>query len=301
MSAAHEIPETSPNASRPAKQSGSELPFHMRNRHFEAGETRHWYNNDPVVTAHFNALSAMFPGGERFFCDTVRMQKHKITDPKLLGEIKEFLGQEAIHSREHQAYNDRIAAQGYPMAKIEARSMRMLGLAKKTLPPRAQLGQTVALEHFTAILADQLLSDRETFRKQATREEYELWMWHAVEETEHKAVAFDVLKAVSSKPGFYLNRVRALLMTTIFFNINLFLHIRDLLKIDGLQRSPRAWGRLFTYLWISPGPLRRAIPAYLDWFRPGFHPWQHDNRHLVAEWKREHGEETVEAAPPSAA
>ncbi|ABS63545.1 metal-dependent hydrolase-like protein [Parvibaculum lavamentivorans DS-1] len=279
-----------------ASQSGSRLSFKTRNRHFAAGNERHWYNGDPVITAYFNALSAMFPDGERFFCDTVRKQKHKIGDPKLQDEIREFLGQEAIHSREHQLYNDRIAELGYPMRKIEARSARMLALAKKVLPPRAQLGQTVALEHFTAILADQLLTDREIFRDQATPEEYELWMWHAVEETEHKAVAFDVLKAVSSKPAFYLNRVRALLMTTLFFNANLFMHIRDLLKTDGLHWSPRAWGRLFAYLWVRPGSLRKAIPAYLDWFRPGFHPWDHDNRDLVAAWKQEHNEAQIAAS-----
>ncbi|PKQ02649.1 MAG: metal-dependent hydrolase [Alphaproteobacteria bacterium HGW-Alphaproteobacteria-12] len=278
-------------------QSSSRLPFKTRNRQFKAGERRHWYNDDPVVTAYFNALSAMFPEGERFFCDTVRTQKHKIADPKLLAEIKEFLGQESIHSREHQAYNDRIAAQGYPMEKIEKRSGRMIGLMRRLMPPRAQLGQTVALEHFTAILADNLLKERETFRAHATPEEYELWMWHAVEETEHKAVAFDVLKAISSKPVFYLNRVRALAMTTIFFNINMFFHLRDLLKVDGLQWSPRAWAHLFYYLWIEPGPLRKSIPAYLDWFRPSFHPWQHDNRDLVAAWKAEHGESELQAAP----
>jgi len=184
-----------------------------------------------------------------------------------------------------------------PMEKIEKRSRRMIKLMRILMPPRAQLGQTVALEHFTAILADNLLKDREMFREHAAPEEYELWMWHAVEETEHKAVAFDVLKAVSSKPVFYLNRVRALVMTTIFFNINLFFHLRDLLKADGLQWSPRAWARLFRYLWVEPGPLRRSIPAYLDWFRPSFHPWQHDNRDLVAAWKAEHDEDELQAAP----
>lgn len=271
-------------------QSGSRLPFKTRNRRFEAGEKHHWYDDDPVITAYFNALSAMFPVGERFFCDTVRRQRDRISDPKLQAEIREFLGQEAVHSREHQAYNDRVAAQGYPVWKLERRSARMQNLARLLMPPRAQLGQTVALEHFTAMLADHLLSNREHFRQRATPEEYELWMWHAVEETEHKAVAFDVLRAVSSGPAFYLNRTRSLLMATIFFNINLFLHTRDLLKVEKLQWSPRAWGRLFHYLWIDPGPLRRSFPAYLDWFRPSFHPWQHDNRHLVVEWKREHGE-----------
>lgn len=63
------------------------------------------------------------------------------------------------------------------------------------------------------------------------------------------------------------------------------------------QRRPRARARLFRCLWIDPGPLRKSIPAYLDWFRPSFHPWQHDNRDLVAAWKAEHGESELQAAP----
>lgn len=288
---------TSPTAETPSvSQSGSQLAFATRNRQFKAGERKHWYDGDPAITAYFNALSAMFPVGERFFCDTVRYQKHKITDSKLQAEIKEFLGQEAIHSREHQAYNDRIAAQGYPMAKLERRSARMQKLARFLMPKKAQLGQTVALEHFTAVLADHLLREHEMFARHASPEEYELWMWHAVEETEHKAVAFDVLKAVTRPGTFYFLRVRSLLMATIFFNINLALHMRDLLKADGLQWSPRAWGRIFHYMWINPGPLWKSIPAYLDWFRPSFHPWMHDNRELVAEWKAAHGEEPAGAA-----
>ncbi|MEP2827841.1 metal-dependent hydrolase [Parvibaculum sp.] len=284
------------SAAAAPSQSGSQLAFTIRNRQFQAGERKSWYDGDPAITAYFNALSAMFPAGERFFCDTVRYQKHKITDPKLQGEIKEFLGQEAIHSREHQSYNDRVAAQGYPMDKLERRTARMQNLARMLMPKKAQLGQTVALEHFTAVLADHLLRERETFGRHASPEEYELWMWHAVEETEHKAVAFDVLKAITNPVTFYLLRTRSLLMATIFFNINLTLHIRDLLKADRLQWSPRAWGRIFHYLWINPGPLWKSIPAYLDWFRPSFHPWMHDNRELVAEWKSAHGEAPAEAA-----
>ncbi|MEQ8950581.1 metal-dependent hydrolase, partial [Parvibaculum sp.] len=106
----------------------------------------------------------------------------------------------------------------------------------------------------------------------------------------------DVLKAVTRPGTFYFLRVRSLLMATIFFNINLFLHIRNLLAVERMQWSPRAWGRLAHYLWINPGPLRKSIPAYLDWFKPSFHPWQHDNRELVAEWKTAHGEETAHAA-----
>ena len=32
---------------------------------------------------------------------------------------------------------------------------------------------------------------------------------------------------------------------------------------------------------VRPGVLRRALPDWLDFFRPGFHPWMHDNREFL--------------------
>ncbi|MGX1198740.1 metal-dependent hydrolase [Parvibaculum sp. MBR-TMA-1.3b-4.2] len=285
----------------PALQSGSKLDFKVRNRQFASGEDHHWYGGDPVITAHYNALSSMFPDGERFFCDSVRAQKDKITDPKLLKEISAFVGQEAVHSREHKAYNERIQAQGYPMDKLEGLTQFGLKIARRRLPLKWQLGQTCALEHFTAMLANQLLRDTEMAEK-AKPEDYELWMWHAVEETEHKAVAFDTLKAVSSPVGFYMNRIRAILMTTLFFNIGLVVNMWLLLRADGLQWSPRAWGRWVWYMLGKPGHVRKSIGEYLDWFRPSFHPWDHDNRELVERWKIAQGEKLdAEGAAATAA
>ncbi len=48
----------------------------------------------------------------------------------------------------------------------------------------------MALEHFTAILAHQLLADPRHLEG-AEKETADLWRWHAVEEIEHKGVAYD--------------------------------------------------------------------------------------------------------------
>lgn len=277
-------------------QSGSELVFAARNRQFEAGERKYWYDGDPAVSAYYNALSALFPPGETFFCDTLRYFRDQIADPKLQAEVKEFIAQESIHAREHHTYNKRIAAQGYPMEKLERRSSQLQNLARILLPKKAQLGLTIALEHFTAILSDCLLNVREDFARHTEPKDYEFWIWHSVEETEHKAVAYDVLKAITSPPVFYFLRVFSLIVSTISFNAILILHIHELLKTDRLQWSASAWGRIFRYVWVDPGAWRVSIPAYLDWFRPGFHPWQHDNRELVAAWKKENGEEPAHTA-----
>lgn len=269
--------------------SHSEIPFAARNRHFKAGQEKYWYDGDPAVSAYFNSLSALFPAGETFFCDSVRALRDRIDDPKLLAEVKEFLAQEAIHSREHHIYNKRIAAQGYPMDKLERRSEQMQAIGR-LLPKKIQLGFTIALEHYTAVISDCLLDVREHFASHVTPTDYEFWIWHCIEETEHKSVAYDLLKAITSPLGFYLIRVFSLFATTLSFNAILMWHIRTLLKVDGLQWNVRAWGRILHYQWVFPGAWRVCFPAWAAWLKPGFHPWQDDNRAHVATWKVENGE-----------
>jgi predicted metal-dependent hydrolase len=269
--------------------SRSEIPFAARNRHFKAGQEKYWYNGDPAVSAYFNALSALFPAGETFFCDSVRALRDRVDDPKLLAEVKEFLAQEAIHSREHHIYNKRITEQGYPMDKLERRSEQMQAMGR-LLPKKLQLGLTIALEHYTAIISDCLLDVREHFAAHVTPTDYEFWIWHCVEETEHKSVAYDLLRAVTSPLGFYFIRVFSLFATTLSFNAILMWHIWTLLKVDGLQWNARAWGRILHYQWVFPGAWRVCFPAWLAWLKPGFHPWQDDNREHVATWKAENGE-----------
>jgi len=269
--------------------SRSEIPFAARNRHFKAGQEKYWYNGDPAVSAYFNALSALFPAGETFFCDSVRALRDRVDDPKLLAEVKEFLAQEAIHSREHHIYNKRITEQGYPMDKLERRSEQMQAMGR-LLPKKLQLGLTIALEHYTAIISDCLLDVREHFAAHVTPTDYEFWIWHCVEETEHKSVAYDLLRAVTSPLGFYFIRVFSLFATTLSFNAILMWHIWTLLKVDRLQWNARAWGRILHYQWVFPGAWRVCFPAWLAWLKPGFHPWQDDNREHVATWKAENGE-----------
>lgn len=269
--------------------SRSEIAFAARNRHFKAGQEKHWYDGDPAVSAYFNSLSALFPAGETFFCDSVRALRDRIDDPKLLAEVKEFLAQEAIHSREHHIYNKRIAAQGYPMDKLERRSEQMQAVGR-LLPKKLQLGLTIALEHYTAIISDCLLDVRDHFAAHVTPTDYEFWIWHCVEETEHKSVAYDLLRAITSPLGFYFIRVFSLFATTLSFNAILMWHIWTLLKVDGLQWNARAWGRILHYQWVFPGAWRVCFPAWIAWLKPGFHPWQDDNREHVTTWKAENGE-----------
>lgn len=244
---------------------------------------RWWYRNDCHATRFYDALSISFPEGERFFIDSVRYYREQIAgDPALAEAVKGFIGQEAMHTREHRLYNERLAAQGAPVERLENRLKKIIGENRRLLPPVGQLAATACLEHFTAMLADQLLRHPQTLAGADPRMAG-LWRWHALEETEHKAVAFDVFQRVGGSPGKrYLRRCRAMLLVSMLFVLrNWQFHIA-LVRADGRGADWRGWLRELHWMFVSPGPLLRILPAWLAWFRPGFHPWQHDNRALLA-------------------
>jgi len=139
------------------RQTPSDLAIRPRDIAFGRSEPApHWWlGGDPIATAFYNALSASFPQGERFFMDAVRRYRNA-DDPRLREQIAAFLAQEALHSREHLVFNNDIARQGYDFAAIDAYLRSRFDFGRK-LPPRNQLCATIALEHFTAILAHALL------------------------------------------------------------------------------------------------------------------------------------------------
>ena len=242
---------------------------------------RWWLGGDPVGTAWFNALSGTFPRGEAFFVESVKAHREGVP-PQLAEQIRAFIVQEVNHSREHLAFNRIASAAGYDMAKIDRRVEEMMEQLNGR-PAILDLASTMALEHFTAIMSHDFLTHPQHFAT-ADPEVAGLWRWHAIEEIEHKAVACDTwLHATRHWSRWRRWRVKALMMLVI---TRKFLEHRiadtlDLLAQDGLT----GWHtklRLFAFLFWKPGVLRRIIPAWLRYFQPGFHPWDTDDRELIA-------------------
>jgi predicted metal-dependent hydrolase len=263
------MPMTTPN----------DITITPRNLHFhaDAASDRAWLAGDRVATAVFNALSLTFPDGERLFMDAVRAYRGELSG-KLLADANAFITQEAIHSREHVGMNGALDADHYPLAEIEEHLRATLAEAREQ-GPRHMLAATITLEHFTAILADQLLEGKDLLAG-APEELRRLWRWHAMEETEHKAVAFDVFQKIAKswKPyQRYALRALTMLATTRIFIGNITRYASMLLMADGMG-AREARRRVLWYLFAKPGLFRICGGAYLDWFRPGFHPWDHDNQ-----------------------
>lgn len=252
----------------------------VRNRRFERGQKR-LRGVDPVATAWFAALSCSFPRGEAMFIEAVKAHRDGVPE-KLAGEIRDFIRQEVNHSREHIAFNRAVKDAGYDLSHINSRVNR---LVDETLAaqPIVQLAITCALEHFTAMFAHQFLKDPDSLMT-AGMGDPELWLWHAVEEIEHKAVAYDTwLHATRKWSPFKRWRMRSIIMVLVTFRFlkNRATDAIELLAQDGIKGWRAKW-ELFGYLFGKPGILRKIAPIWLSYFRPGFHPWDHDDRHLIA-------------------
>ena len=251
----------------------AELSITPRDRRFgrHAATPRLWHGGRVEATAIYNALSTTFPAGEAFFVESVRAFRAG-TPPELSAQIKAFTTQEAIHSREHDAFNKRAADAGYDLSKLEAQVDKRLAVTRNK-PPVVSLAATMALEHFTAILAHELLADPRHLEG-ADRETADLWRWHAAEEIEHKAVAFDVMKHLRAG---YWRQVRTQLVVTPMMLLMWVRGVRFMYSVDP-HVAPGTKARWRDYFkaarrGLVPGPLRfiRVIGSY---YKPNFHPSQ---------------------------
>jgi predicted metal-dependent hydrolase len=247
-----------------------------------AAGQRWWHGGDPIATAYFNALSAAFPQGETFFIEAVRRYKDK-TDGRLQEQIAAFVKQEAMHTREHVVFNKLIKDAGYDTSTMDAETRRRVNLARER-PAVVQLAITVALEHFTAIMAHSLLRERDPLPG-ASEEIVRLWQWHAIEEVEHKAVAFDTFMVATkhmSSLRRYLLRCQIMLLIGVQFWYSNFQRMADFFRQDGMNTAG-TWWRVAKYLLVKPGMFRKIFLPWLGFFRPGFHPWAHDDRELIGD------------------
>ena len=249
------------------------------------GVPKHFAADGDLILSHVAAsLSAVFPDGEDFFVRSVRHFRDQVSDPVLKRQVAGFIGQEAMHGREHRTFNDRLDQLGYPTKRFERFTKKGLAFRERLLPATSNLAATAALEHYTATLAELLLSSEETRALFGDEQVKHLFLWHALEESEHKAVAFDVYKAVGGS-----ERVRVFTMNVVTFG---FLATMVVQVLVSLLKDPATYrpGRLRTsWRRFRRSPLmRREVWKQLrDYNRPDFHPDDRDTTELVERWRAE--------------
>lgn len=260
----------------------------------------YWLDNDPVKTHFFNALQSAFPEGERMFIDSARDVRDRYGDQLTEGlkeQIKLFIKQEAFHGVHHEEWNRALTERGYDKIATYSQWFREQRLFMKSrVPPLYRLAMTAAGEHFTAITARLNIHSDPDFMETVDRPFRDLLLYHAIEEIEHKAVCFDLYQQAG---GGYLTRVLA----AASFTFGMIKHVRGihiyLLKKDGLwNRETKKQAR--KEVWGKGGLVRKLLPDIIDYLRPGFHPWETDDRKWLlsdySETLEEYGIEAPEYA-----
>jgi predicted metal-dependent hydrolase len=251
---------------------------------YEATPNLHWFGDNPFTSHLVHALSFLFPPGEEMFVKSVNHFKDQITDPELRRAVKAFAGQEHLHSKSHHDFNlwiqKRIPEAEIYCQRIAANINRNYTRLEKK-KPIVNLAVTVALEHITAVMAATFLSRPDMLEK-IQPEVRALFIWHAIEEVEHKSVAFDVYRTVG---GTYSIRVWAMIMATLHLFAKTLYYQGKLLQKDGQLGNWRAGLQAMRECFGKGGFFTVLRGRYLDFFRRDFHPAQHNDQELVDAWQ----------------
>src|SRR4051812_23143671 len=241
-------------------------------------------NGDVVMSHILTVLSSTFPDGEDFFVRSVKAARDQITDPKLLSDVDGFVGQEEMHGREHRVLNEHLAELGYPTRGISTYVRGLYWVRERIQTKRVNLAFTAALEHYTATLAELLLTSDAARDAIGSRGARDILLWHALEESEHKAVAFDVYQAMG---GTERMRMVVMGLTHLLFIFETsVMALVSLAKDPYVRRHPLQLARSIARLPRSPFLSMRALRMLAQYNQRGFHPTDRDTADLIAEWRQ---------------
>lgn len=238
-------------------------------------------HDNATATLFMAMLSAFFPPGERFFVESVRHYRDQIDDPKLKAAVSGFIGQEAIHGREHERLNEFFMERGID-TRVPEKAVRAGLWLLERLPHRQQLACTTLMEHFTALLAEELLTDEE-FTGKFDPQFLPMWQWHALEELEHKSVAYDVQEIAGNDrnlrlwASFYVGVT--ILPAALISWIYLLARERKLSDIKDLRQGLKL-------LLGRKGFVSRILPKMGIYSARSFHPNKHNTKALEEQWQK---------------
>jgi len=267
------------------KTNSTRLPasFPVRRMDYNFENTpKYWCANDPAMTHYFTGLSTLFPEGESYFVRSVReLREHAKLNEALDREISAFIGQEAMHSKEHDAFHISAQKHGLNPESLEKITGIVLKGLEKVFSKKWNLLVTVGLEHYTAVL---VVSMMETVNEYMTDKTIrDLWLWHSVEETEHKAVAFDLYEYLYGNGlNAYLPRVTIFTLSLILITGLSTIYQIVLMKRDKQLSNLKTWQNFFNF---AAKQYKTFIPKFFEYYRYDFHPNQTNEKNLVATTK----------------
>ena len=217
---------------------------------------KYWCEDSAVLTHYYNALSVLFPAWEELFCKVAGSYKDSV-DSELRSDIDKFIKQEQSHANAHHSHNKRYDL----LAEETLHRVRAEVLAKRP-KNRFVLGAMVSIEHMAASLGRDFL-DR--YSNQASKE-YKLFAWHSREEIEHKALAYNVFKAIGGSKETLHRAAKTNLRTVVMFILK---HVASKITEEKLWHKPSTWidlGRLSSRLVTS------LVIPYFTIFTDSFDP-----------------------------
>lgn len=245
---------------------------------------RYWFANNPLKTRLMDAVQATFPDGERYFISTVRAFRGNIESQELREAVRDFMLQEGQHGIVHTRYNQRLARQGVAIDRVTKTIKSISDARLRRYSAEYNVALTAAFEHFTAMMAELFFAEQHILAG-ADERVRAMFAWHAVEEMEHKSVAFDVMQKTAHVG--YFRRTLAMTHASLSFTFFSTVFTWMMLGMDGLNRRQRLSLFLKNGAWLlSPrkGVLSRLTWMILPYYKPGFHPEQIKTVHNYSAW-----------------
>lgn len=244
---------------------------------------RHWNGADAPRTWLMNAFSGILPIGEKYFVKIMREAEIRLAgNPELQAEARGFCAQEGRHSLAHREMNAVIHAQGYTwLARFPSVEDSVFSLMMRHLSNDSLLAALTACEHMTSILANELLNNPEFWLGDAEPAMAAIWIWHAVEETEHQSTCHDIYEELCGE-RWRLHLAMSYVTAILWLGVG----GRTLAQQtqDGRLFSPRAWKDQLGYWLGKKGMLPSLAKNYFRYFAKDFHPSELRNQHLVGIW-----------------
>jgi predicted metal-dependent hydrolase len=265
-------------------QSQSKLPIERRIVRFDYTdiEGTSFHSGNPVLSAFWVGLSSTFPLGEAEFIRSVKLFEGQVTDPKLKADVADFAAQEAHHGLQHKKLNKHFDDNGFSTKKVEDLISKEIDKRTVKWSDKKRLMHTVCAEHVTAVMAHFALTHPDSMRE-VPESFRNMFLWHAIEEIEHKSVAFDVYQSTVGDMAALKRHYFGFIFYE--FPLSYFLITRFLLKDRGHKATWAERKDLFKFLFGKGGMVSSVKHLYMMFFKKGFHPWNHDDSELIGEWK----------------
>lgn len=265
------------------------IPIRHMKFDFDPAKIDHkFYMDAELASAYFASLSIFLTRGEDLVIDTARYHRDFISDPLLKQRVTSLIGQEAIHSKMHEELNEAYLIRDLPVKLFRTWAGWAFEYGFERLPQPMKLSLMAGIEHFTAVLAEYMMNHEEIFFRSQDEKQRAIWMWHMLEESEHKDIAFDVFQELSNNyllriAGFFPALITILvLISAASFLVPFYRNPKNLISLRYWREIPYNFGLIFG---LKDGVYGSSFKHIFDYLRPDFHPNNHDTSEFLEYYK----------------